>query len=268
MRKPLTGEPCAGEPHARFGGRGGNTSRPLFFRLWSRLYLILISVMFIVLPSVVQASVVDSGTYYYFNKSGVNLTSDDAGYWPIAFDQTNNLYWLNLNATHRMTGNEVFASTLMTDWQSASLSQVESFFDSISPGLGSSPSTGVHNELVSLFDYWPGLLVASGSNFQGFMGNNPSNPTEIGRGGYGSSNTPWVGMNWAYNTQTVNDPWVDSGEALTVWSGFLGFWLVSSTNPGGPIPPTPLPPTAALFPVGIAFMEWRRRRKASPSDLV
>ena len=23
MRKPLTGEPCAGEPHARFGGRGG-----------------------------------------------------------------------------------------------------------------------------------------------------------------------------------------------------------------------------------------------------
>ena len=23
MWKPLTGEPCAGEPHARFGGRGG-----------------------------------------------------------------------------------------------------------------------------------------------------------------------------------------------------------------------------------------------------
>ncbi len=23
MRKPLTGEPCAGELHARFGGRGG-----------------------------------------------------------------------------------------------------------------------------------------------------------------------------------------------------------------------------------------------------
>jgi hypothetical protein len=22
MRKPPTGEPCAGEPHARFGGRG------------------------------------------------------------------------------------------------------------------------------------------------------------------------------------------------------------------------------------------------------
>ena len=26
MRKPLTGEPCAGEPHARFGGRGGRAS--------------------------------------------------------------------------------------------------------------------------------------------------------------------------------------------------------------------------------------------------
>jgi hypothetical protein len=26
MRKPLTGEPCAGEPHARFGGRGGSFS--------------------------------------------------------------------------------------------------------------------------------------------------------------------------------------------------------------------------------------------------
>jgi len=25
MRKPPTGEPCAGEPHARFGGRGGVT---------------------------------------------------------------------------------------------------------------------------------------------------------------------------------------------------------------------------------------------------
>jgi hypothetical protein len=30
MRKPPTGEPCAGEPHARFGGRGGYyPSRPL-----------------------------------------------------------------------------------------------------------------------------------------------------------------------------------------------------------------------------------------------
>src|SRR5271157_599330 len=30
MRKPPTGEPYAGEPHVRFGGRGGpNPSRPL-----------------------------------------------------------------------------------------------------------------------------------------------------------------------------------------------------------------------------------------------
>ena len=28
MRKPPTGEPCAGEPHARFGGRGGRYSFP------------------------------------------------------------------------------------------------------------------------------------------------------------------------------------------------------------------------------------------------
>jgi len=28
MRKPPTGEPCAGEPHARFGGRGGSFSLP------------------------------------------------------------------------------------------------------------------------------------------------------------------------------------------------------------------------------------------------
>ncbi len=28
MRKPPTGEPCAGEPHARFGGRGGRASFP------------------------------------------------------------------------------------------------------------------------------------------------------------------------------------------------------------------------------------------------
>src|SRR5262245_58624945 len=29
MRKPTTGEPCAGEPHARFGGRGARASLPL-----------------------------------------------------------------------------------------------------------------------------------------------------------------------------------------------------------------------------------------------
>ena len=28
MREPATGEPCAGKPHARFGGRGGLTSFP------------------------------------------------------------------------------------------------------------------------------------------------------------------------------------------------------------------------------------------------
>ena len=28
MRKPLTGEPCAGEPHARFGGRGRRAPFP------------------------------------------------------------------------------------------------------------------------------------------------------------------------------------------------------------------------------------------------
>jgi hypothetical protein len=28
MRKPPTGEPCAGEPHARFGGRGGLIALP------------------------------------------------------------------------------------------------------------------------------------------------------------------------------------------------------------------------------------------------
>ena len=33
MRKPLTGEPCAGEPLARFGGRGGRCpSLPLYTR--------------------------------------------------------------------------------------------------------------------------------------------------------------------------------------------------------------------------------------------
>lgn len=29
MRKQSTGEPYAGEPHVRFGGRGGHTSLPL-----------------------------------------------------------------------------------------------------------------------------------------------------------------------------------------------------------------------------------------------
>jgi hypothetical protein len=28
MLKPPTGEPCAGEPHARFGGRGGRRPFP------------------------------------------------------------------------------------------------------------------------------------------------------------------------------------------------------------------------------------------------
>ena len=29
MRKPATGEPCAGDPQARFGGRGGNFPTPI-----------------------------------------------------------------------------------------------------------------------------------------------------------------------------------------------------------------------------------------------
>jgi hypothetical protein len=33
MRQPPTGEPCAGEPHARFGGRGG--SFPFPTPIWS-----------------------------------------------------------------------------------------------------------------------------------------------------------------------------------------------------------------------------------------
>ena len=37
MRKPATGEPCAGEPQARFGGRGGQPSRPLSDRVRGRL---------------------------------------------------------------------------------------------------------------------------------------------------------------------------------------------------------------------------------------
>src|SRR5699024_7786257 len=38
MRKPPTGEPCAGEPHARFGGRGElSSSRPLSLCRFSRL---------------------------------------------------------------------------------------------------------------------------------------------------------------------------------------------------------------------------------------
>ena len=39
MRKPPTGEPCAGEPHARFGGRGEKSSLPLSEHpppLWER----------------------------------------------------------------------------------------------------------------------------------------------------------------------------------------------------------------------------------------
>ena len=36
MRKPTTGEPYAGEPHVRFGGRGGESlSYP--YQTWSRV---------------------------------------------------------------------------------------------------------------------------------------------------------------------------------------------------------------------------------------
>ena len=38
MWKPLTGEPCAGKPHARFGGRGGRCPfLPLFVDQLKRL---------------------------------------------------------------------------------------------------------------------------------------------------------------------------------------------------------------------------------------
>ena len=38
MRKPPTGEPCAGEPHARFGGRGGETLSDPYQHLPKSLY--------------------------------------------------------------------------------------------------------------------------------------------------------------------------------------------------------------------------------------
>src|SRR5436309_828473 len=34
MRKPPTGEPCAGEPHARFGGRGRRKPFPTPIGVW------------------------------------------------------------------------------------------------------------------------------------------------------------------------------------------------------------------------------------------
>jgi len=38
MRKPSTGEPCAGEPHARFGGRGGRKPFPTPIKAIYRRY--------------------------------------------------------------------------------------------------------------------------------------------------------------------------------------------------------------------------------------
>ena len=40
MRKPLTGEPCAGEPHARFGGRGGRQPFPTPIRFLSLIKML------------------------------------------------------------------------------------------------------------------------------------------------------------------------------------------------------------------------------------
>jgi len=52
MRKPPTGEPCAGEPHARFGGRGGVTlPDPYHIEIMTSLTKLQIPLSVVVSPS-------------------------------------------------------------------------------------------------------------------------------------------------------------------------------------------------------------------------
>lgn len=69
-------------------------------------------------PAIVKASVVDSGSTYNYNGTD----------WPIAYDQTNNLYWFSLQATDAMTIKDVTLSSLITGWKFASLSEIQEFF--------------------------------------------------------------------------------------------------------------------------------------------
>ena len=220
----------------------------------SGIILSLLATMLMASPAVVEASVVDSGTIYTYNGTD----------WPIAYDQTNDLYWLNLGATKGMSVNNVAASSLPSDWQYARKTQVESFLDSVAGNttdldlvMGGSSSKPA---LESLWSFWEGIETAN-SFYVGIITNDVTSPTTAGDMGWG-----WASANGTGTWYTRN-PWSESSQSLAWTDANEGVWLASSTNPGtsssSPQSSTPLPPTAALFPVGIAFMEWNRRRKVA-----
>lgn len=206
--------------------------------------------MLMVSPVIVEASVVDSGSTYNYNGTD----------WPIAYDQTNNQYWLALSATQGLSVSDVVSSTLIPGWSFAVQSDIYGFFDSISAGLGTSVvANAVHDELVSLWAFWPGINDNNYPFYRGWVGNDPTSPTTRGAMWYYNSIVsgvpPIAGLSW-----TGVDYTGDVG-SITSTNSSHGVFLVSSSIPTPPQTSTPLPHTAALFTVGIAFMEWRRRRK-------
>ena len=173
-------------PHARSG---------------SGIVLFFLATMLVVFPPVVEASVVDSGSTYNYNGTD----------WPIAYDQTNNLYWLNLGATEGLSVDQTMLSGLLPDWQFSTLQQGIDFFDSVETSFGTSPSAGVHDGLVTLWGFWPGTTLESTSRFLGYVANNSTNPTDAGWAGIDvTAIPPVIGVEWNSPPAWSDDAWSTS----------------------------------------------------------
>lgn len=117
----------------------------------------------------------------------------------------------------------------------------------------------------TLWNFWPGTTgLETGTydhRYQHLLADDPNNPTDGGLAGFfindSVNSTPQVGDLWLAGAFNTNVAFFDASFPS------FGVWLNSSSIPIPPQTPTPLPPTAALFPVGIALIEWRRRKKIS-----
>ncbi len=88
MEKPPTGEPCAGEPHARFGGRGGSFSLSDPYREGRDItivtYLLGVSIALgaaeILSQSGIEAEVIDLATLYPMDSKTILDSVAKTGY--------------------------------------------------------------------------------------------------------------------------------------------------------------------------------------------
>ena len=189
----------------------------------------------------------------YAHASLVEVDLVTAGDAKLTRDTSTSLDWLDANETTNISYNDI-VNGVGNDWVSqgfrhATLSEVTDLF-TWAGWNGENTISPQHNDfLAMLTGYLGSSTIIGGSIFQLYL----------------VTATPWDSSQTlvmaTYSNNGDDDrvaAWYQQGRNNS--ANNISHALVRATPPQTP---TPLPPTAALFPIGVAFMEWRRRRKIS-----